>query len=465
MQFKYTARDTAGKETTGTIEAESKLAAADKLFNEERLTVVNLDKISTETEKDTAKPPKDKKPALVEDEKKTRLHIGKAEEKVIINDSKPDKKIQSLHDLGAAIDDYLMEYTKISVKEKVIFFRLLAVMINAGLPIVKSLKILSRQGDNKRFQKMLMDVAETVESGESFSSALTEYDTVFNESEIGVIASGEASGQLNQILTDLANESEKSAALKSKIKGAMIYPAVILIILVLVTIVVMTAVIPKLADLFLGAGVELPATTMFLINTSNWFVDSTLFVPNWLVFILAIFGTFFAIKTWKRTTSGKMLWDRLMLKLPLFGKELHMKIALADFTRQLSTLTASGISIVRALDISADAVSNEVYRQRIRDIREDVEQGVPINESIANDTSVFPDLVVSMIAVGEQTAQLGEVTKKIASFYEEEVDRFVDNLSKIMEPVIIVVVGLMVAGLVMAIMQPIMSIADVAASQ
>ncbi len=462
MQFQYTARDESGKESTGTITADSKLAAADKLFNEKKLTVVKLDKVSTE--KTVAPPPVEEKTPPVAEAKKTRLHIGRAEEKVTVDDE-PVKKIHSLHDLGQAIDDYLTEFTKISVKEKVIFFRLLAVMINAGLPIVKALKILTKQGSNKRFQNLLRDVAEAVEDGESFSSALAEYDTVFNQSEIGVISSGEASGQLNQILTDLANESEKSAALKSKIKGAMIYPAVILVILVLVTIVVMVAVIPKLADLFLGAGVELPMATKFLIVTSNWFTSSTLFLPNSLVFVLTILAVIFGIKAWKKTVSGKYLWDRLMLKLPLFGKSLHMKTALADFTRQLSTLTDSGISIIRALDISADAVSNEVYRRRIRDVKEDVEQGVPINESIANDSAIFPDLVVSMIAVGEQTAQLGSVTKKIAEFYEEEVDRFVSNLSKIMEPLIIVVVGLLVAGLVMAIMQPIMDIADVAASQ
>lgn len=465
MQFTYTARNESGKELTGTIEAASKLEAADKLFNDKKLTVLSLEKSgeAASTKSEITKPAE--KPKLDVNTTKTRVHIGQSEAAAAAVVEKPKRKINSLGDLTNSINDFLIDYTSISTKDKVVFFRLLAVMINAGLPIVKALKILSEQTHNPRFKIIIREIANDVEGGENFSNALSDYNDVFSEAEIGVIASGEASGQLNKILTDLANESEKSANLKSKIKSALIYPVVVLVILVLVTIVVMTSVIPKLAELFTSGGVELPATTQALITTSNWFTAYTLFLPNWALFIVAMIGVALAVKAWKKTPGGKLIWDSLMLKMPVFGPGLQMKIALADFARQLSTLTASGISIVRALEITAGALGNEVYRQRIRDIKEDVEQGIPIHQSIEEDHALFPSLVTSMIAVGEQTAQLGTVTKKIADFYENEVDTFVGNMSKIMEPFIIVFVGLLVGGLVAAIMQPIMQIADIAAVQ
>jgi type IV pilus assembly protein PilC len=455
MQFSYTARDKSGKETTGTIEAASKLEAADKLFNEQKLTVIGLEKMANES---------GEKPTEVKTEvKKTKLHIGRAEEVVQENEEAQTKKVRSVQDAVGWLDNLSVSWTKIEIKDKVVFFRLLAVMINAGLPIVKSLTILAEQTENRRFKIILNEVAETVEGGDSLSNALSEYDDVFSDAEIGIISAGEASGQLNQVLTGLAAEVEKAATLKNKIKSAMIYPVVILAILAIVTVVVMVAVIPKMAELFLGAGVALPLSTRVLISVSNWFVDSTLFVPNWLLFILAIVGAFWGVKVWKATRAGKLVWDQLMLRLPIIG-DLQKKIALADFSRQLSTLTASGISIIRALEIASGTVSNEVYKRRILEVKEDVERGIPIHESIEGD-KLFPTLVVSMIAVGEQTAQLANVTKKISEFYSEEIDNFVGNLSKIMEPVIIVVVGVLVGGLVAAIMQPIMQIADVASQQ
>lgn len=446
MLFQYTARDKNNKEVSGQIEADSKLEAADKLFNKEGLNVISLEKSEGQA---TTSTPKAKEEA-------DKPHTSKIETQAI------SKQIMNFKSILDSINAYLIIHTKITPRDKAVCFRLLAVMINAGLSIVKSLKILADQTENQHLRNILREVANQVETGVSFSNALKEHGDAFNDAEIGMIASGEASGQLNKTLNNLALETEKSASLTSKIRSAMIYPIVVLSILVLAVILVMTLVIPNLSQLFNGAGVELPMITRVLVNTSNWFIDSTLFIPNWLLVILFIAGIVIFIQSWKKTVSGKYTWDSLMLKAPVFGI-LNRKVALASFSRQLALLSSSGVAIIRSLEITANAVGNEVYKRRLLEVKDDVEKGVPIHKIIENDP-LFPNLVVSMIAIGEQTAQLGSVSEKIAAFYDDEISAFVKNLSTIMEPMIIVVVGLMVAGLVAAVMLPIMNISDIASS-
>jgi len=449
MKFFYKGIDQQSREVSGEIEATNKLEAIEIIFNEKGIKITTIqDENENQVEKKT------KKAVLDFDENFTKIHIGRSEKQ---KDTAGEKDERNITD---RINDWLIDHSGVPLKEKVIFFRLLSVMINAGLPIVKSLKILNTQTKNEKLKRILIDVAKKVEGGESFSSALKKYDNVFTDSEVGIIASGEASGQMNKVLNDLAEEAEKSNSLKSKIKSAMIYPVVVLAILVGVTVVVMTLVVPKLSEMFLGAGVNLPTSTKALINTSAWFTSETFGMPNWLNFLLGIFGATSAVKAWKNTKSGKFYWDKLMLNVPVFGT-LNKKVALAAFTRQLATLSSSGISIIRALDIIADALDNAVYGRAIRKTKNRVEKGVSISETITGN-KLFPELVTSMLSVGEQTAQMGSVAKKISEFYDEEVDTFVKNLSTAMEPLIIVIVGTLVGGLVAAIMQPIMQIADVA---
>ncbi|MFH1546318.1 MAG: type II secretion system F family protein [Patescibacteria group bacterium] len=437
MQFDYTARDKNGNEITGTISAANKLDAADKLFNEKRLNVVSLEQVDA------------KKKEKLEDKKE--IPVKKA----------PAAESHSSGRIIDSINEYLAVHTKVKPKDKAVVFRLLAVMINAGLSIVKALKILGKQSENPKLRLVLNDVAQKVETGNRFSNALRDYGEIFIEAEIGMIEAGEASGQLNKTLVSLATETEKSAGLSKKIHSAMIYPLVVLTVLTGAIFLVMTMVIPKLGELFEGAGAELPISTKILVNASNWFIASTFMFPNWLMLILAIAAMITFLSYWKKTPTGKVSWDRLILHLPIFG-QLNQKAALASFARQLALLSSSGVAIIRALEITANAVGNEVYRLRLLEVKADVERGVPIHKSIDGDP-LFPDLVVSMIAVGEQTAQLGSVTEKVAAFYDEEVEIFVKNLSTIMEPVIIVVIGTLVAGLVAAIMQPIMDMTDIAA--
>lgn len=448
MLFTYTARDKNGKELTGTIEAASKLEAADKLFNEKQLNVVSLEQAKG-APKTSGEPGQGKAT-------KSKDSSGKGQ-----TDAKDKAEPRSIVATLKSLDTYLVTHSKVKPQDKAIAFRLLSVMINAGLSIVKSLRVLSEQVDNKKLGAVLADTADRVEGGGSFSQALAEHGEVFVQSEIGIIAAGEASGQLNKTLASLAVETEKSASLSRKIRSAMIYPGVVLTVLVGAVILLMTLVIPKLSELFVGTGVELPLSTRILVGTSNWFIASTIWVPNWLLVILVLVGSVAFLGVWKKSPDGRVVWDGLMLRMPIFG-QLNKKAALASFARQLALLSGSGVAIVRALEITANAVGNEVYRRRLLEVKEDVEQGVPIHKVIEND-KLFPDLVVSMILVGEQTAQLGSVTEKIAEFYDEEIEVFVKNLSTIMEPVIIVIIGVLVGGLVAAIMQPIMDISDIAA--
>jgi len=435
MQFNYVARDSKGKEIREVITATSKLEAVDKLFNEKKLNVVSLEQVGDSKNDSRLKQDEDEKEKEVYSSKKSVSFI-------------------------TAMNNYLAVHSKVKAQDKAIVFRLLAVMINAGLSIVKSIKILAKQSESPKLKIVLADIAEKVEGGISFSEALEFYGDIFVESEIGIVKAGEASGQLNKTLVSLADEAEKSASLSKKVKSAMIYPVVVLSILVGAIILVMVVVVPKLSQLFLGTGTELPLSTKILIVSSDWFTSSLLFIPNWLLFIILVVGAMTGISYWKKTPVGRLAWDKLMLRLPIFGN-LHRKIALTSFSRQLALLSSSGVSIVHSLEIAAGAIGNEVYHRRLIEVKAEVERGVPINKSLEDDP-LFPDLLVGMIAVGEQTAQLGAVTEKIAAFYDEEVETAVKNLSTAMEPIIIVTIGLLVGGLVMAIMQPIMGLTDIA---
>lgn len=468
MLFYYIARTAAGQEVSGTIDAVSKLEAADKLFNEQKLNVVSISDSGTPVYPAVTPAQKQEQPTAnpgitIGKQDATRIHIGEAQAFTTVA-SKQKVAIKDVKSAFQAVDDFLIEYTPINIKEKVVFFRLLSVMINAGLPIVKALRTLANQTENKKLKRILEEVTERVEEGSGFSKALSEYRDVFTEAERGVIAAGEASGQLNKALLDLALSTEKSANLAGKIKSAMIYPAIIIAVVIGVVIVVMTLVVPKIADLFSTANVELPFTTRVLIASSNWFVDSTLFVPNWILLPVVCIGLYLGLKSWRATPNGRFLTDSFLLKLPIFGV-LFKKIAITTFAHQISTLTAAGISIIRSMEITKNAVNNEVYRRVLADVKEDIERGIPIHESIKSEPELFPSLVVHMIAVGEQTAQLSAVTSKISDFYDQEIDEFVKNLSTIMEPLIIVVVGGLVGIIVTAIMQPIMMISDVASQQ
>ncbi|MDP2624701.1 MAG: type II secretion system F family protein, partial [Candidatus Peregrinibacteria bacterium] len=300
------------------------------------------------------------------------------------------------------LNDKVQSLTSIDVKDRVSFFQLLAIMIEAGVPLIRALYVLSEQVKNVRLRKIIAVMAGKVENGKTLSDAMEDFSGIFSDAQIGMIRAGEASGTLNGILKQVATQAEKSAAVASKVKGAMIYPAVVMTIMFGAVMVILGMVVPKLMDLFNQTNAELPLSTQILIGASDFVVDYYQFIAGAIVVFLGL------IYLWKRTESGKYHWHNLMLHLPVFGK-LIRNVSIARFTRTLSSLLSSGIPIVKSLQIDADAVGNEVYRRRIYLAAEDVSRGIPLAENLTDSQKLFPEMVVSMIAVGEQTAELHTV--------------------------------------------------------
>ncbi|MBI4994657.1 type II secretion system F family protein [Candidatus Peregrinibacteria bacterium] len=350
------------------------------------------------------------------------------------------------------LDNAIRSLGNPQAKDKATFFRLMAVMVNAGVPLIRSLETIAEQTVNYKLKTAAFEIARDIETGGTLSAAMMRYPAIFTDAEIGMIKSGEASGQLNTILKQLAQEVEKSASIRRKVKGAMMYPTFIVIVMLVVVAGMMIFVVPKMAQIFMESGKELPALTTALIKTSA-FMNS-----YWPFIFGGIFGVIFAVMGAYKTEQGKYTIDWILLHLPVFGKMLQMSI-LARFSRSLGNLLNSGIPIIQSLNINAKGLGNEVYRQRIELAAEDVSHGIGLAESL-RDLSEFPTMMVQMISVGEQTAQLDTITAKIAEYYEDEVDTVVQGLSKALEPVIIVVLGAVVGVIIAAIMLPIIQMAD-----
>jgi type IV pilus assembly protein PilC len=338
----------------------------------------------------------------------------------------------------------------IKPKDVAIFTRQFSVMIDAGLPLVQCLEILGTQQDNPNFQKVLLQVRQDVEGGSSLADAMKKHPKVFDDLFTNMIAAGEAGGILDTILKRLAQYIEKSVKLKSQVKSALVYPAAVISIAVLVVGVILWKVIPTFASLFAGLGAQLPLPTRIVIGLSNWLVR--LMLP---MTIGAVVGAFF-LKRYYETYNGRRVIDRLMLRLPVIGMILR-KIAVARFCRTLSTLISSGVPILDGLEITARTSGNAIVEDAIMETRKSVEGGQSLAAPLKQ-TDVFPPMVVQMISVGEQTGALDTMLSKIADFYEDEVDTAVANLMTLMEPILILFLGVVVGGIVISMYLPIFSL-------
>ncbi len=368
-----------------------------------------------------------------------------------------DPKKKTRRNVFEDLNNTVVGWTKISLREKVTFFQLLGVMINAGMPIIRSLYVLSDQLQNVKLKLVVRKLALEMEEGKSLSQAMESHPSVFSQADRGMIASGEASGNLNTILNDIAHQSEKSAIIISKVRGAMIYPAAIFVIMGICLFLILTMVVPKLTELFTSGGQELPAMTQLLLKMSD-------FAQNyWPAIILFILIFVLGLILVRQSKQGRYSIDLALLYTPVFGKLLR-ELMVSRFARMLSSLMKAGVPIVKALEINSNALGNAVYSQRVEYAAQDVAQGIPLGENLSGSDFLFPPMVASMVLVGEQTANLAEVSTKIADYYEEEVDTAVASLSKLMEPLILVVMGGMVGFIVAAIMQPIIALSDVAGS-
>ena len=331
-------------------------------------------------------------------------------------------------------------------KDLAIFTRQFSVMIDAGLPLVQCLEILGGQQENKTFAKVLQQTRMDVEGGASLADAMRKHPKAFDDLFTNMIAAGEAGGILDTILKRLATYIEKNVKLKAQVKGAMVYPVSVIGIAGIVITVILWKVIPTFASMFAGLGAELPLPTRFVIALSNWLVRLLPFLVVGGVLLVVAFKRYYA------TYGGRRLVDKVVLKAPIFGP-LMRKIAVARFCRTLSTLISSGVPILDGLEITARTAGNAIVEDAIMAVRKGVESGLTIAQPL-KETGVFPPMVVQMIGVGEQTGALDAMLSKIADFYEEEVDQAVANLLTLMEPVMILFLGISVGGIIIAMYLP-----------
>lgn len=352
--------------------------------------------------------------------------------------------------LFTRVDTWLKSIGGVQARDLSTFFRLLAVMINAGIPLIKSLEVISEQIINARLKKAVEEIRTGLETGQTLSGGMSHFPKVFAESQVGMIRSGEASGHLNQILLQLATDVEKLASMKKKIKGALLYPAFVLIVLAGVITAMLIFVVPKIADIFKDTGQQLPLLTRIVIAASDWLRFNKIELGIILAMIIIGFILF------KKTKFGKYTIDRFMLMIPLIGPLLKKSI-LARFARSLQNLLMSGIPIIESIMINSKGIGNELYRERLILSAEDLSRGIPLGESL-RDTPLFPQLMVQMIQVGEKTAELDSICGKVAEYYEEEVDVAVSSLTKALEPIMIVCVGGVVGAIVAAVMLPIIQL-------
>lgn len=340
--------------------------------------------------------------------------------------------------------------TGVNAKRVAIFTRQFSVMLDAGLPLVQCLEILGEQEENRTFREIINQVRSDVESGSNLADAMRKHPKAFDNLYVSMIAAGEAGGILDVILQRLATYIEKVVRLNSQVKSAMIYPVSIIVIAAGVVTIILWKVIPVFAQMFAGLGGELPFLTRVVVGASNFL--GRFFIP----LIIAIGLIVMAVKRYHKTESGRRVIDGLTLKMPVVGM-LVRKIAVARFCRTLSTLTASGVPILDGLEITAKTSGNAIVEDAIMAVRKSVEEGKTISGPLA-ETKVFPAMVVQMVNVGEQTGALDQMLAKIADFYEEEVDTAVAGLMKLLEPVMIVVLGGIIGTIVTAMYMPMYSI-------
>jgi type IV pilus assembly protein PilC len=343
---------------------------------------------------------------------------------------------------------------KIRPKDIAIFTRQLATMMKAGVPLLQAFDIVGRGNANASVTKLLNDIRMDVETGTSLSAAFRKYPLYFDNLYCNLVEAGEAAGILESLLDRLATYMEKTEAIKSKIKSALMYPIAVMVVAFVVVSVIMIFVIPAFKEVFTSFGADLPAPTLFVIAMSEVFVQYW-----WLIFGGIGGSLYFFMQAWKRNEKVQMFMDRLMLRLPLFG-DLVYKSVIARWTRTLATMFAAGVPLVEALDSVGGASGNSVYAQATVKIQQEVSTGTSLTAAMTN-ANVFPSMVLQMCAIGEESGSIDHMLSKAADFYESEVDDMVAGLSSLMEPMIIVFLGTLIGGIVVSMYLPIFKLGSV----
>jgi type IV pilus assembly protein PilC len=343
---------------------------------------------------------------------------------------------------------------KVTDKDVTLFTRQLATMMKAGVPLLQAFDIVGKGHSNPAVAKLLGDIKADVETGSSLSQAFRKYPLYFDNLFCNLVGAGEQAGILDSLLDRLATYKEKIIAIKGKIKSALFYPISIIVVAFVITAVIMIFVIPAFKELFTNFGANLPTPTLVVVAISDFFVTYW-----WAIFSSIGGGLWFFFYTWKRSAKMQAAMDRLVLKLPLFG-ELIRKAAIARFARTLATMFAAGVPLVEALDSVAGASGNQVYYEATKKVQGEISTGTSLTVAMQN-SEVFPNMVLQMVAIGEESGALDSMLSKVADFYEAEVDDAVEALSSLMEPIIMVVLGTLIGGLVIAMYLPIFKMGQV----
>jgi type IV pilus assembly protein PilC len=399
-RFKYSARDAKGKPVTGEVEAKDPQAVADILHDRGLLVVSVKESIGLNLER------------------LNEINIG-----------------------------------GVPMKDKVVFMRQMSTMVGAGLPLSRSLEIMTEQTANPLFKRVLKNVLESVQSGKTLADSFRQEEEVFDNITINLIEAGEESGNLEIVLEKLATELEEKDALTNKIKSAMIYPAIILVIIVAVIVLMMFVLVPAMADIYDDFDAELPFITRFLMGMSDFFLN------YWWALIVGGLVIFIGGKFYLDTPGGKRTFDKVILKIPVIG-EIVAKMQISQFTRILSLLLGSGLSIIKAIELTADSLSNTMFRDTLMEAKEEVEKGGPLAIPIAR-SEYYPLLVSSMVAVGEETGEMDTVLAKVAEYYKDEVDTATGNLSTILEPVFLVIMGVAIGFIALGVYMPMFQLSAV----
>ena len=352
------------------------------------------------------------------------------------------------------INLFLQKLTSVPLAEKLFFIQHLGIMLKAGISLSTALKTLAKQTTNKRFARIIADISRNVEKGVSFTESLKPHEKIFGQLFINMIESGEISGKLEEVLKRLYLQFKKNHELVSKVKGALIYPIVILIAMSGIGTFMMIAVVPKITAMFKDFNAELPLATKLLIK----FSDSL--VANGLLYLVALIVVILIIVQLIKTKRGRYAFHGLLLKLPIFSPIIK-KINLARFARTTSSLLKTDIMIIKSFQIAANVLGNVHYRQALMEMSDKIKKGGTINEVVANYPKLFPPVVAQMIAVGEDTGELDYILEELAEFYEGEIDQTMNNLPAIIEPILILVLGLVVGGMAVAVIMPMYALTSV----
>jgi type IV pilus assembly protein PilC len=343
---------------------------------------------------------------------------------------------------------------KVTAEDIAIFARQLATMLTAGIPMVQAFEIIGVGHDKPAMQKLVLAIKSDIETGNALNQALAKHPLYFDDLFVNLVEAGEHAGALETVLDKIATYKEKTEALKKKIKKALFYPAAVLAVAVIVTVILLIFVIPQFETLFQGFGADLPAFTQFVIELSRWMQDN-----GWILLILVVAAGFTFGYFYKRSRPMRQFIDRMSLQIPVIGPILK-KAAIARFARTLATMFGAGVPLVEAMKSVAGATGNIVYQDAVMRMRDEIATGLRMQRAMEN-TGLFPNMVVQMIAVGEESGSLDEMASKVADFYEADVDAAVDGLSSLLEPLIMVILGVLVGGLVIAMYLPIFKLGAV----